>query len=89
MSLAKSSISDGSAAARRPRNKKRHRLNAYGLARRAEADLDDIAYYIAKESDSLEIARRVIEAITDRFHLFSAQAGLSNQFRLTTRTGIC
>jgi plasmid stabilization system protein ParE len=35
---------------------------AYRLARRAEADLGDIAYYIAKESGGLETARRVIEA---------------------------
>ena len=42
---------------------------AYRLAKRAEADLEDIAYYIAKESGSLETARRVIESITDRFHL--------------------
>jgi toxin ParE1/3/4 len=45
---------------------------AYRLAKRAEADLEDIAYYIAKESGSLEAARRVIESITDRFHLLGA-----------------
>jgi plasmid stabilization system protein ParE len=45
---------------------------AYRLARCAEADLDDIAYYIAKESGNLEIARRVVEAITNRFHLLAA-----------------
>ena len=49
---------------------------AYRLAKRAEADLEDIAYYIAyyiaKESGSLETARRVIESITDRFHLLGA-----------------
>jgi toxin ParE1/3/4 len=40
---------------------------------RLEADLEDIAYYIAKErSDSLETARRVIESSTDRFHLLGA-----------------
>ena len=45
---------------------------AFRLAKRAEADLDDIAYYIAKESGSLETARRVIETITDRFHMLGA-----------------
>ena len=45
---------------------------AYRLAKRAEADLEDIAYYTAKESGSLETARRVIESITDRFHLLGA-----------------
>ena len=45
---------------------------AYRLAKRAEADLEDIAYYIARESGSLDTARRVIESITDRFHLLAA-----------------
>jgi toxin ParE1/3/4 len=45
---------------------------AYRLAKRAEADLEDIAYYIATESGSLETVRRVIESITDRFHLLGA-----------------
>ena len=40
---------------------------AYRLAKRAEADLEDIAYYIAKESGRLETAKRVIESITDDF----------------------
>jgi plasmid stabilization system protein ParE len=42
------------------------------LARRAEADLEDIADYIARESGSLETARRVIDSITDRFQLLAA-----------------
>jgi toxin ParE1/3/4 len=45
---------------------------AFRLAKRAEADLEDIAYYIAEESGSLETARRVIETITDRFHMLGA-----------------
>jgi plasmid stabilization system protein ParE len=45
---------------------------AHHLAKRAEADLEDIAYYIAKESGSLQTGRRVIESITDRFHLLGA-----------------
>ena len=45
---------------------------AYRLAKRAEADLEDIAYYIAKESGSLETAKRVTESITDRFHMLGA-----------------
>jgi len=52
---------------------------AYRLAKRAEADLDDIAYYIAMESGSLEVAERVIDAITGRFpflanHPYSGRA---------------
>jgi toxin ParE1/3/4 len=37
------------------------------LAPRAETDLDEIWYYVAKESGSLEIANRLIDTITDRF----------------------
>src|ERR1700730_13206859 len=51
----------------------------YRLAKRAEADLDDIAYYIAMESGSIEVADRVIDAITTRFpfladHPYSGRA---------------
>jgi len=42
---------------------------AHHLAKRVEVDLEDIAYYIAKESGSLETGRRGIESIPDRFHL--------------------
>lgn len=45
---------------------------AYRLAKRAEADLDEIAYYIGKESGSIEIAERVIASITARFSFLAA-----------------
>jgi toxin ParE1/3/4 len=40
---------------------------AHRLAPRAEADLDDIWYYVAKESGSLEVANLLIDTITERF----------------------
>lgn len=40
---------------------------AHRVAPLAEADLDDIWLYVAKESGSIEIANRLIETITDRF----------------------
>ena len=40
---------------------------AHRLAPRAETDLDEIWYYVAKESASIEIANRLIDTITDRF----------------------
>jgi toxin ParE1/3/4 len=40
---------------------------AHRIAPRAEADLDDIWLYVAKESGSIEIANRLIDTITDRF----------------------
>ena len=37
---------------------------AHRLAPEAETDLDDIWYYIAKESSSIETADRLIDSIT-------------------------
>jgi toxin ParE1/3/4 len=42
-------------------------LRALRLARAAEADLDEIAFYVATESGSLDMARQVVESITARF----------------------
>src|ERR1700730_10996108 len=47
-------------------------LMAYRLAKRAEADLDEAADYIAAESGSLDPATRAIEALAARF-LFLAE----------------
>jgi toxin ParE1/3/4 len=44
---------------------------AHRVALAAERDLDDIWYYVAKESGSLDIANRLIDTITDRFFLLS------------------
>jgi hypothetical protein len=44
---------------------------AHRLAPKAEAALDDIWYYTAKESHSIEIADRVVNTITDRFFLLA------------------
>jgi toxin ParE1/3/4 len=40
---------------------------AHRVAQRAEADLDGIWLYVAKETSSIEIANRLIDTITDRF----------------------
>ena len=39
------------------------------LAPQAQADIDDIAYYVFVESGSLETADRLVESITTRFGL--------------------
>jgi plasmid stabilization system protein ParE len=44
---------------------------AHRVAPAAERDLDDIWYYVAKESGSIEIANRLIDAITGRFFLLA------------------
>jgi toxin ParE1/3/4 len=41
------------------------------LAPRAETDLDEIWYYVAKESGSVEIANRLIDTLTDRFFILA------------------
>jgi toxin ParE1/3/4 len=42
---------------------------AHRLAPQVEFELDDIWYYIARDSGSIEIADRLIDSITDRFFL--------------------
>ena len=44
---------------------------AHRLAARAQTDLDEIWYYTAKESGSIEIANRLIDSITDRFFMLA------------------
>jgi len=44
---------------------------AHRVSPRAEDDLDDIWYYVAKESRSIDTANRPIDSITDRFFLLS------------------
>jgi toxin ParE1/3/4 len=40
---------------------------AHRVAPPAEADLDDIWFYVAKESASMDVATRLLDSITDRF----------------------
>ncbi len=42
------------------------------LARQAQADIDDIAYYVFVESGNLEAADRLIDSLTARFALLGA-----------------
>jgi len=45
---------------------------AHQLAPQAERDLDDIAYYIARETGRIDIAERLIDSITSRFYLLAS-----------------
>ena len=45
---------------------------AHRVAPQAEADLDDIWLYIAKESGSMDVATRLIDAITSRFFFLAS-----------------
>ncbi len=44
---------------------------AHRVAPQAAADLDEIWYYVAKDSGSVEIANRLIDSITARFLLLA------------------
>jgi plasmid stabilization system protein ParE len=44
---------------------------AHRVAPRAEADLDDIWLYVAKESAGMDVATRLVDPITDRFFLLA------------------
>jgi toxin ParE1/3/4 len=61
---------------------------AHRLAPQVDSELDDIWYYTARESGSLDIADRLIQSITDRFFLLACHphAGRSRDDDL--RTGL-
>ena len=55
-----------SPAAFPPSNRAQLSLMAHRVSPQAEADLDDIWYYVAKESTRIETANHLIDSITDR-----------------------
>ena len=60
---------------------------AYRLAPQAEADLEDIAFYVFLDSGSLEIADRLIQSIAERFDLLEAHP-FAGRARDDLRAGI-
>jgi plasmid stabilization system protein ParE len=44
---------------------------AHRVAPEAEAELDNIWDYVARESGSIEVADRLIDSITERFYLLT------------------
>ena len=52
---------------------------AHRIAPQAAADLDDIWYYVARESGSVEIADQLIDSITERFFLLSGHPYLGRR----------
>ena len=52
---------------------------AHRVAPEAEAELDNIWYYVAKESGSIEIADRLIDSITRRFYLRASHPHIGRQ----------
>jgi toxin ParE1/3/4 len=44
---------------------------AHRFAPEAEVEIDDIWYYVAKESGSIEVADRLVDSLTERFFLLA------------------
>jgi toxin ParE1/3/4 len=61
---------------------------AHRLAPQAEAELDDIWYYVGKESGSVEIADRLVDSITDRFNLLAQYPHIGRERDADLRPGL-
>lgn len=61
---------------------------AHLLAPAAEADLDSIWLYAAKQSSSFDIADRVIDSITERFYLLSLYPHIGRRRDSDLRAGL-
>ncbi len=61
---------------------------AHRVAPEAEAELDDVWYYIAKASGSIEIADRVIDSLTDRFFLLARYPHIGRRRNEDLRPGL-
>jgi toxin ParE1/3/4 len=61
---------------------------AHRIAPQAEAELDNLWYYVAKESGSIEIADRLVDSITDRFLLLSRNPRLGRRRDEELRPGL-
>jgi len=61
---------------------------AHRVAPEVEADLDNIWYYVAKESDSIEIADRLIDSISARFYLLACHPHVGRRRDEDLRPGL-
>jgi toxin ParE1/3/4 len=61
---------------------------AHRLAPAAEAELDEIWYFTAKESGSAEVADRLIESIARRFLLLASHPHLGRRRDQDLRSGL-
>lgn len=61
---------------------------AHRLAPQVEAELDEIWYYTARESGSVDIADRLIELITERFLLLARNPYLGRSREHELRAGL-
>jgi toxin ParE1/3/4 len=61
---------------------------AHRVASEAEAELDNIWYYVAKESGSVDIADRLIDFISARFHLLACHPHVGRRRDEDLRPGL-
>jgi toxin ParE1/3/4 len=61
---------------------------AHRVAPEAEAELDNIWYYVAKKSGSIEIADRLIDSITERFYLLAGHPHIGRHRDEDLRPGL-
>ena len=54
----------------------------------ADSDLDDIWYYAATKSGSMDIADRLVDSITDRFYLLATHPNIGRTRDEDLRPGI-
>ena len=59
---------------------------AHRVAPEAEGDLDNIWYYVAKESGSIDIADRLIDSICQRFYLLACHPRVDEDLRTGLRS---
>jgi toxin ParE1/3/4 len=60
----------------------------FRLLPEAESEIDDIWFYVARESGSMEIASRLIDAITDRFWLLAKNPQIGRRRDPDLRPGL-
>jgi toxin ParE1/3/4 len=61
---------------------------AHRLSPEAEAELDDIWFYIATESGSMEVADRFIDSLTRRFYLLATNPHIGRRRDHDLRPGM-
>jgi plasmid stabilization system protein ParE len=61
---------------------------AHRIAPQAETEPDNIWYYVARESGSTEIADRLIDSITERFHLLACHPHIGRHRDEDLRPGL-
>ena len=61
-------------------------MSEFRLSPEAEAELDEIWLHIARSSDNIEIATRVVDGIVDRFWLLARHSWVA---RVTTCGSAC